>query len=434
MSQQPAHTVVVRAESRLTAVPLAVAYMAVPIGTAIVHFMGPGPQASPFLPWLLLAGIGTIWAILFRRSRVRVKKRFIFEALIFVALVGGLFFNQHSLLRQLMEAGAVATELAPIIMFIFCGLWVTTLGVPDRGAFQRYGGLLGALCVIDLIAELGLLGTMSLSRWIGSADMLAGLLLVALCASLRPGDNDGGIVEPDQGVPTWRALILLGLVATLSRTGLFGAAWIVLCFGRGSKKARAGIALLFFLIIAGTFLLPTTASDAARYVDYWLWAKSISLFTQEPVLLLTGLPLDHALPFKFPPSMIGLWEVVTGTPSFLGAHLHQVSSFWLRLLLGWGGLVPLAGLIALCILLARRVTRMGAGLVAALFVQGMSTPLFYDPTMAVVFGLAFFLALSGSSPRPRPNVRTVAPPPEAAPKPETKTESDPATEWDMRPL
>jgi len=420
------------AKSRLATAPLAVAYMAIPVGTFIVHLMGAKPQASPFFPWLLLAGLGTMWAILVRRSSVRVKKRFAFEALMFAALVVGLLANRQSLLRQSMEAGAVIAEFTPAIMLFFCGLWVMTFGTPDRRAFQRYGGVLGAFCVIDLSVEAVFLNTVPFERWIGNADMLAGLLLVALCASLRPGGNDGGPVEPDEGASVWRALILMGLAATLSRTGLFGAAWIFLCFGRGTRKIRAGIAFLFFLFIAGTFLLPVTPADAFRYVDYWLWAKSVDLFAREPVLLLKGLPFLQALPFKFPPGMVGLWEVVTGVPSFFGAHLSQVSPFWLRLLLAWGVLVPLVGVTALCVLLSRRVTRMGAGLIAALFVQGMSTPLFYDPTMGTVYGLAFFLAFS--APVRGPDRRTVTSPPATASKQASKTEPDPVTEWDMRPL
>ncbi|AMK10354.1 hypothetical protein [Pseudodesulfovibrio indicus] len=72
---------------------------------------------------------------------------------------------------------------------------------------------------------------------------------------------------------------------------------------------------------------------------------------------------------------------------------------------------------------------MGAGLAATIFVQGMSTPLLYDPSTGAVVGLALLLALSapehGPKPAATPRTETETP---------TPTEADPAREWDLRPL
>ena len=68
------------------------------------------------------------------------------------------------------------------------------------------------------------------------------------------------------------------------------------------------------------------------------------------------------------------------------------------------------------------MTYMGAGLAAALFAQGMSTPLFHDPSLGAIFGLAFILALS--KPAPLPVAKTDTPTPEP----------DQAGELDMHPL
>jgi hypothetical protein len=76
---------------------------------------------------------------------------------------------------------------------------------------------------------------------------------------------------------------------------------------------------------------------------------------------------------------------------------------------------------------------MGAGLAAALFVQGMSTPLFYEPSTGAAAGLALFLALSASR-------NTLGPAPASGgsrgldPDHDPQPENDPAREWDMRPL
>ncbi|BDQ34051.1 hypothetical protein [Pseudodesulfovibrio portus] len=409
-------------------IPLVVAYLALPLTNALTQRMGPGPEASPYLPWLILAGLGSFWAMLFRRSGVPVKKRFFFEALAFLGVAVLLFLRQDAFLQQMELALPYAWELAPAGILGFSLMWSMTFGVPDRDAFQGYGAALAVLCVMDLATGVFTHHALPVQRLLGDADMLAGLLLVSLCAGLRPGRDDHGVSEPDQGHRIWRVLILLGLAACLSRTGLFGAGWIFLFFGRGSRLRRILVALILFLLLGLTFVLPYARVDGARYIDYWFWAQSVALYLREPGLLLTGLPLDQALPFAVPPELTTVWERVTATPALFGAHLFQVKSFWLRVLLGWGALIPLGGLTALFFLLFRRMTHMGAGLAAALFAQGMSTPLFHDPALGAPFGLALILALSKSAPLPGD---TTAP---DAPEPEPGTESDPARQWDMGPL
>ncbi|MGE4422561.1 MAG: hypothetical protein AB7D39_09705 [Pseudodesulfovibrio sp.] len=421
-----------RTWSRLAAVPLAVACAAVPLGTLLSRFAGPGPESSPFLPWVALAALGTVHAILFRRSGQRLRTRFFLELAMFAGLSAIVILYHEDIFFQLERFTPYLPELAPVIMLGFCWLWTITFGTPDRAAFQRWGAVLGLLCVLDLAVEVFIYRAAPSLRWIGDADLLAGLLLVCLCASLKPGPADNGLYEPDQGIPLYRALILAGLLATLSRTGLFAAAWIYLCFGRGGRMLRTSVFLACFAALALTFRLPVTPSDLSRYVDYWLWAKSLALFSRTPSTLVSGLPLAHALPFTFPPEMVPIWERVTNSPALFGAHLSQVPSFWLRFTLGWGVILPTACLTGLFILVFRRLTRMGAGLAAALFVQGMSTPLFYEPSTAAVAGLALFLALSTRRTRLPDLADSIA---ARGPEPiRPQPEDDPAREWDMRPL
>ena len=429
----------------MSAVPLAVACLAVPVGNALSWLAGPGPAVSPYLPWLLLAALGTAWAILFRRSGERLRKRFFFELSMFVFLAGMVVLRREELLWQLDTAVYVLPELVPAIMLGFCWLWTLTFGLPDRAAFQRWGAALGALCLLDLGVEAAARLTLPVQRVIGDPNILAGLLLVCLCASLKPGRLMGGEYEPDQGSPLLRGLILAGLLATLSRTGLFAAGWVYLFFGRGSRLVRAAFTAACFLLIVATFLVPVTEADLVRYLDYRLWSESLRLFARDPLLFLWGLPLGPALPITLSPEVAALLEVVTGSSALIGVHPQHISSFWVRFLLGWGAVPPLLFMTALFLLLGRRVTRMGAALVAALFAQGMSSPLLYDPNTAAPLGLGLFLALS--RPGAQPNLRP-SPAPESRNEPETGPEGapattpeptpsegdDPATTWDMRPL
>lgn len=412
----------------MTSVPLAVAYGAVPLGTAAARYAGEGTSVSITAPWLLLAAIGLLLAMYRDKPGTPMKRGFFFKVTLFLLMVAGLFMYTPDLLTLASLYLPYLRESAPLIFLLFCGLWASTAGLPDRADFQRFGALLSVLCIVDLGVEIALYQHVPTVRWLGNADILAGLLLISLCASLKPGGNDGGRYEPDQGNTWWRALIMIGVLSCLSRTGLFAAAWVILCFGRGKFRYRALYSTICALLLVGTFFLPPSASDAIRYTDYWLWVEAIRIFTESPDRLMTGFFIPAPLPVKFPVGMAGIWEAATGVPADFGAYLEQIPSFWLRVIMAWGIFIPLAMLVILFVMLLRRLTRMGAGLTAALFAQGMTTPLIYDPAMGIAIGLALLLALATPL---RPNIKLDVTPP---PKSKRSEPTDPTEEWNLRPL
>lgn len=380
--------------TRLASMPLIVAYGAVPLGMAAVRGMGGEfGTISNMIPWLLLAAIGTVLSMKGPAPKIRWKK-VAFRATLILLLGVGLILYFPDIRAGIVPVTPYLQELAPIIFLLFALLWASTCGLPDRSDFQRFGALLSTFCIVDLVVEIVLYGAIPTVRWLGNADMLAGLLLVSLCASLKPGSNDGGRYEPDQGHKIWRGLVMLGILTCLSRTGLFAAAWVVLCFGRGKIRWRFAYTLICAALLMLTFFLPPTASDSVRYIDYWLWVEALRLYTETPSLLLTGFPIAMPLPVTFPTGMGPIWEAATGQAPIFGAFLHQVPSFWLRLGMGWGFLAPTGLLLVLFVMLLRRLTRLGAGLTAGLFAQGMTTPLLYDPAMGIIICLGFILALS----------------------------------------
>ena len=397
----------------LSRVPLIAAYVVLPLWAAVARLGG--FALPPVLTvWTTLAGLGLLIALRRPASGGEGRSGFAFRLILAGLLLGGMAYYLPDWLAGLDGVLPYLGEAAPVAYLLFGALWAVTCGLPDRGDFQRFGAVLGLLCLVDLAFEAALFGAVPTVRFIGNADVLAGLLLLSLCAGLRPGGNQGGLYEPDQGRPAWRFVTLAGLIATLSQTGLFGASWVILCFGRGPFPRRALTASLCLVVLGVTFFLPATASDAIRYTDYWLWMEAVRLFSENPHLLLTGLPIGQPLPLNFPVGMSVIWEAAVGVPAIFGAFVAQVPSFWLRLTLAWGAVAPAALIVALFLLLLRRLTRFGAGLVSALFAQGMTTPLLFDPATAVCVALAFVLALA-----PVQQPRTVGQP-------------DPVEEWDLR--
>jgi len=400
----------------LSLAPLVAAFAALPLWEAATRLGA--PALSPTAPWAALAALGLLLALLRPAPGAPARSNPAFRVALVGLLVGALTRYLPDAVYFMRSGLPYLGEGAPVAYLLFGVLWARTCGLPDRADFQRFGALLGSLCLVDLACELALFRAVPTVRLIGNADVLAGLLLLSLCAGLRPGGNQGGAYEPDQGRGIWRALILVGLLACFSRTGLFGAAWVILCFGRGSFARRALLASLCLLGLGATFFLPPTASDAIRYTDYWLWLEAVRLFSADPSLLLSGLPVNDALPLTFPVGMSAIWEAAVGSPSIFGVFVAQVPSFWLRLTLAWGALMPATLLVVVFGLLLRRLTRFGAGLVSALFAQGMTTPLLFDPATGVCVALAFTLALT--------------PVPESDPEPQPVGLPDPVEEWDLR--
>ena len=99
-----------------------VAYAAVPLGLALTSFLGSSPEISPALPWLLLAGLGTMHAMLYRTSGVPVRKRFVFEVALFMVLITILVLYTHDIFRQFESYTPYISEAMPLIFILFCAL------------------------------------------------------------------------------------------------------------------------------------------------------------------------------------------------------------------------------------------------------------------------------------------------------------------------
>ncbi len=400
---------------RWTSLPLAIAYIAVPLGTAATRFFPGNQQMAPMVPWLILAIIGAFIALSRPGSGSRGGTRL--TGVLFFLSVAAVAVYAPDLTGFLLPYFPYIKELTPLIFLLFCGLWAITCGLPDRGDLQHYGGLLGLLMLADCAVESFVYQTVPTVRWLGNADVLAGMLLVSLCACVQT-EKEEGRDRPGQDHTWRRGLIMAGLLACLSRTGLFAAAWVVLCFGRGKLLGRTAYAILCATMLVLSFFLPPTTSDAVRYTDYWLWIEAIRLTMENPALVFSGFPVATPLPIEFPPSISIIWETATGQSSFFGIHLTQIPSFWLRLFFAWGAGAPLFLLAFIFMLLSRRTTRMGAGLTAGLFAQGMMTPLLFDPAMAVSISFGYIIALA-SPVRDNPPAKH-APPQHPRPHPPTR--------------
>jgi hypothetical protein len=121
----------------------------------------------------------------------------------------------------------------------------------------------------------------------------------------------------------------------------------------------------------------------------WYWTATMQALAQDPVGWVTGLSLDSPVALAMPDYQGVEWEAeAEGLP----VSVFEIPVSVLRLLAGWGLLVPLAvlGLALWCAWRGR--SRFGFGVVVALCVAACLTPVLHTPATVVALALALIAA------------------------------------------
>lgn len=392
--------------SPFSALPLIPAYLLFPVISAVLLVSRTGMAPSELADaaryfWLSLAGLALFATIIHaHRHPVSLPRKVrLFTATLLGLGIAVLYIYITPVIRGLgPEHLAMLHELAPVAYVCFALAWAASCGPPQRTAFVVLGSLLGCASAICGLAALvfapnaPLFQSISFTDLLGGSEYVATLLLVSLCASLRPGTER----EPVGGMLAQWAIIA-GLAATLSRSGLFTAFWVMLCFGPRPFRRRLLHCLALLGALAGTLLHPMPAAlELEQLTVFWMWFSGIQAFQIVPDAILSGFGPATMLPIDVPPQILA-----TIAPGEGGISAHLFTPFWLRTAVGFGILVPLGAICAFMVLLVRRPTRFGSGLVAALLAQGMTFPLLHDPLAAVPLGLAMAAAFIQPTDFPR---------------------------------
>ncbi len=366
--------------------------------------------------WATLAALAAL-ASLFASARSRAGHSH--GPWLTVTLACALSVAGWALTKVLSVALAQTADYAPLLdelrlpaLVGFAALWIWSFGAPRRESLAQAGAVLGALSVLDflltaitaksVVAGGGLL----LGNAPGTTEAVGCLLAVSLCATLDD--------EPVPGQPRLaRWLILAGLLASGSRTGLAAGAVLCLFLERGRTLPRAGMALACTLAIWIGMLLPLQRMAPTPSEELglgWYLAATTEAMRQDPVALATGLALDVPMAEAMP-ELQGAEEdeETEGLP----VSVFQIPSSLLRLFAGWGVGGPLLALGAalFCALRGRR--RFGYGLLAVLALCGGLATALHTPATAATLALAFISAArraqtTGSdadpaAPRPEPS-------------------------------
>ncbi|MBA4357606.1 MAG: hypothetical protein C0405_07770, partial [Desulfovibrio sp.] len=383
--------------------PLFAAYVLMPFAVLAGRLSGRPEVFRPFgpsglAPWLALAGLALVVCLgrdVFARTRL--AKPAWPGLVLALALAAAVL----ALLRLFGPALAQAETLAPLLdelrlpaLALFAAAWAWSFGTPPRAALARLGGGLGALVLLDflltaiLARQVVLGGGYLLGGGPAGADTLAFLLCLALSATLdraddRPEAESTG--HRRSGLARW--LILAGIFATFSRSGLAAAGVIFLFLERGPLQERLALACACVLGIWMSLALPLarTIGGGEELGLAWHLTATLEALGQAPRAWLLGLPLGEPVALALP-DLGGLeWDPESAG---LAVSVFEIPSSWLRLLAAWGAGGPILVLacVLACALRGRR--RFGFGLLAATLVSAALTPALHTPATAGALALA----------------------------------------------
>lgn len=289
-------------------------------------------------------------------------------------------------------------EMAPLVYFLFAGLWCLSFGIPSRKTFRMLGYVLAAMTLAD--AALGLITLSALLPAEGvllllDREVLACLLAVALFSGMD-NENENPTDQGFRGMRFGDGLIILALIVTFSRTALFASACVWLFLGRGSTWLR----ILFVLALLGAAacslltVLPLTA-DTVQLDGHLLWMAGVEYFLDLPeILLYVQGPALFSL--SLPAALVANMGLPSKTELF---YPEQIQSLWLRAALVWGMYGPGLLLAVTTLPAILRPTRMVSGLVALLVTQGTVFGLMYRPEVGVMLWLALIAGLASWKPK-----------------------------------
>lgn len=271
-------------------------------------------------------------------------------------------------------APAADLDWAPLLMelkpFFYLGVTAALLAgaaPPSSPAFVRCGLALALLLLADL--ALTSLQAGALTRPFGSGEVNydACLLVISLVFALRA----------ERIRPAEVALLILGLGASLSRTGL-AAGMVAALLARTRPVWRLALAVLLAAGVAWSVAARGVSVESAEDLDrFQMWAAVLELFQERPQALLTGFPPGRPLPVEPPNELAGLFAAQAEEWAAAGTHAFNFHGFWPRAAVTWGLFPPL--LLALALPLRAWRTRRAAllALLAAAWVLGLSMGLIY---------------------------------------------------------
>lgn len=401
----------------LSWLPLAAAYLAAPLAVLAGKLANKAEAFQIIAPqgmalWTGLAAVALLYSVFATarqpaaprrdaRPALDVKSRLIVGIVLAAALVAAVRFLSPRI-GSAQDLAPLLVELRLPALALFAGLWVWQFGCVRRATLARLGAGLGALMLLDFL----LTAIMARSIVVGGGfllgvphpggqDVLAFLLVLALCAALAPpAQAESPLPHPAEATPSGLArwLILAGLFVSFSLPGMAAAGLVLLVLDGTPLRHRLALVCSLGLMIWISMILPLAHWTSGREELNlgWHFSATLEALGQTPSGPFLGLPLSEPVALAVNEDLQGLdWD-----PEAMGlpVYIFDLPSSGLRLLAAWGagGPILVLGAVLLCALRTR--SRFGAGLALGTVVCGAFSPVLHVPASCAGLWLVLFSA------------------------------------------
>jgi hypothetical protein len=266
---------------------------------------------------------------------------------------------------------------------------IYAIGLPSRNQFIRHGTWLSVIMVADIFVESLLEGRITRPLGSGEINYDASLLLISLCMTL----------DYKEAKRTQIIWLLVGLLATLSRTTLATTMIILILFSRYRLGIKLAFGVLASAAIIYSFLVRDLPLQLVSADRYWMWHSGIELFQENPQRSLIGFPINEGLSVEIPPALDWLWRDQQQSWGLSGIHPYNYHSFWLRIAISWG--IPITILIGLGLAylsMRKRFTTLLRSLMVLVMIQGLTMGVNYlsNVSIPLILGIALGFSASGN--------------------------------------
>jgi hypothetical protein len=179
------------------------------------------------------------------------------------------------------------------------------------------------------------IGEFTIIRPVGSGEINYDASLLVLSAVFANGDN-----KKSRG---FLVAIFLGIMSSMSRTGLLTACAMIFLFSRLGLTIKLVMTFVtIFLVYLSATIRGLDASSLEAVDRYWMWSAAYEYIMERFSDIIAIIPPGRSVPIDVPESLKYLWDSQMDSNGVAAIYPYNLHAFWLRFFCGWGLLPFLA--------------------------------------------------------------------------------------------
>jgi hypothetical protein len=278
-------------------------------------------------------------------------------------------YDDLNLIAGAMEFKLVFYVLVALILFLNVKESLAPIVV-------KYAMVLAIILIFDFLVLGFSAGSLQRATSTGEVNYEAFLLVISICILLsQQALNKKQLM-----------LIIMGLLVSMSRTGIISVLVIFLLSNKISITYKIVFSSLALFFIGASFVVRELDYFSIEGIErYWMWSMAVEMFSHDPIGLLIGFNPYAPLPVgDIPPQLSWLSSHQIEGKGWNGFYPFSFHSMWLRIFSIWG----IGGFILLGALFygifSRKVDPFKRNISIVIILQGMTMGVFYIGYLSVI--------------------------------------------------